>query len=213
MTLREPRTEVPDQGRVARLRRGFSHFACRWDHSSPDEPIRLYEEIDEQRMEVRKVEEFRDGRLIRTDTINDSNPSLSWEPVPPLADIDAPAEFAIEQLSGIGRPTIAVTVSVDQLRAGLPGHRPDQALIPAGTLRQMTCDADLMPIVLGSRSEVLDIGRSSRTIPAKIRRALIQRDHGCAFPGCDRPPGWTQAHHIVHWSKVGPTALFNLVHQ
>ncbi len=102
---------------------------------------------------------------------------------------------------------------MDQLRAGLPGHGPDQALIPAGTLRQMACDANLIPIVLGSRSEVLDIGRSSRTIPAKIRRALIQRDHGCAFPGCDRPPGWTQAHHIVHWSKGGLTALFNLVHQ
>ncbi len=129
-----------------------------------------------------------------------------------LADLTRLARaHRADPIPGTGRPTIAVTISVDQLRAGLPGHRPDQALIPAGTLRRMTCDADLIPIVLGSRSEVLDIGRSSRTIPAKIRRALIQRDQGCAFPGCDRPPGWTQAHHIVHWSKGGLTALFNLV--
>jgi hypothetical protein len=76
-----------------------SHFACRWDHDFPEEPIHLYEEIDEARMEVRKVEEFRDGRLVRADSINDGPTSLSWEPVPPLADIDAQIEFTIEPLT------------------------------------------------------------------------------------------------------------------
>ena len=76
-----------------------SHLAVRWDHSVADDPIRIYEELDAERMEVRKVEEFRDGRLIRTDTVNDSSTSLSWEPVPPLAEIDMQAEFTSEPVS------------------------------------------------------------------------------------------------------------------
>ena len=30
------------------------------------------------------------------------------------------------------------------------------------------------------------------------------------FPGCDRPPGWCHAHHIIHWIDHGPTDLDNL---
>ncbi|MFI5287277.1 MAG: HNH endonuclease signature motif containing protein [Candidatus Dormibacteria bacterium] len=37
------------------------------------------------------------------------------------------------------------------------------------------------------------------------------RDQGCRFPGCDRPPAWTDGHHIIHWSDGGPTELENLV--
>jgi len=40
---------------------------------------------------------------------------------------------------------------------------------------------------------------------------VVHRDGGCRFPGCDRPPGWCDAHHIVHWAHGGPTALDNLV--
>ena len=36
------------------------------------------------------------------------------------------------------------------------------------------------------------------------------RDRGCTFPGCDRPPGWTSAHHLTHWIHGGPTSLWNL---
>ncbi len=35
------------------------------------------------------------------------------------------------------------------------------------------------------------------------------RDRGCTFPGCDRPPGWTSAHHLIHWIHGGPTSLWN----
>jgi 5-methylcytosine-specific restriction endonuclease McrA len=37
------------------------------------------------------------------------------------------------------------------------------------------------------------------------------RDQGCRFPGCDRPPAWTDGHHIIHWADGGPTELENLV--
>jgi hypothetical protein len=45
-----------------------------------------------------------------------------------------------------------------------------------------------------------------------MQRALIIRDKGCAFPGCDRPPRFCQAHHVYEWVKhQGHTALHNLV--
>jgi hypothetical protein len=83
--------------------------------------------------------------------------------------------------------------------------------ISAGWARRLACDATVIPIVLGSNSEPLDVGRATRLIPPAMRRALIARDKGCAFPGCRRPPRWCDAHHIKHWSDGGETSLINLV--
>jgi hypothetical protein len=82
--------------------------------------------------------------------------------------------------------------------------------ITAATARRIACDAHTIPVVLGSRSEPLDVGRATYTVPQPMRRALIARDRGCTFPGCDRPPGWCDSHHIIHWADGGATALTNL---
>jgi hypothetical protein len=50
-----------------------------------------------------------------------------------------------------------------------------------------------------------------RLVPATLRRILVARDGGCVFPGCDRPPAYTQAHHVTPWSEGGPTTLDNCV--
>jgi Domain of unknown function (DUF222)/HNH endonuclease len=79
------------------------------------------------------------------------------------------------------------------------------------TTRRLSCDGWLVTAILDAHGAVLDIGRRSRIVPAPMRRAVIVRDGGCAFPGCGRPARWCQAHHIWHWSKGGPTKLDNLV--
>ena len=56
----------------------------------------------------------------------------------------------------------------------------------------------------------MDAGRSARTIPPSLRRALVARDRGCRFPGCDRPAEWTDGHHLRHWAHGGETTLQNL---
>ncbi len=61
-----------------------------------------------------------------------------------------------------------------------------------------------------SLSQPLDIGRSTRTVPAYLRKAVIQRDQHCQFPGCHQPPARCDAHHLIHWSQGGPTSLGNL---
>ncbi|HEX4754504.1 MAG TPA: HNH endonuclease signature motif containing protein, partial [Candidatus Dormibacteraeota bacterium] len=64
----------------------------------------------------------------------------------------------------------------------------------------------------GSRpGTTLSVGRATRTIPAAIRTALVLRDKGCRFPGCDRPAEWTDGHHIEHWADLGETEVPNLV--
>jgi len=83
--------------------------------------------------------------------------------------------------------------------------------ITAEAARRIACDASVIPIVLGGKSEPLDVGRATRTIPTGIRRAVVARDIGCIHPGCTAPAAWCQAHHVKHWADGGPTSLNNLV--
>ena len=82
-------------------------------------------------------------------------------------------------------------------------------LLTTDTIRRLACDADLIPAVLGSSGEVLDQGTVVRLFTPAQSRHLWLRDGGCTFPGCSRPPQWTDAHHLVHWADGGPTDLGN----
>jgi len=94
---------------------------------------------------------------------------------------------------------------------GMLGSSPPSTVfggpIPAEVARRIACDSKITPIVLGGKGEILDVGRSRYTFPAAIRKALEARDRGCTFPGCDRPPGWTEAHHVLPFSMGGETKL------
>ncbi len=81
--------------------------------------------------------------------------------------------------------------------------------ITAAQARMLACDARIIPAVLGTASQVLDVGTANRLFPPAIRRAIALRDKGCSFPGCDRPPGWTDAHHVSFWIDDGKTAYDN----
>ncbi|SDK78321.1 protein of unknown function [Lentzea albidocapillata subsp. violacea] len=81
--------------------------------------------------------------------------------------------------------------------------------VPATLVRRLACNAGVIPVVLGGRSEPMDIGRKARTFPASIRRLLVARDQGCTFPGCDRPPKHCDAHHLRFWSAGGETSVDN----
>jgi hypothetical protein len=109
-------------------------------------------------------------------------------------------------------PTLVLTLGYDQLlaqlgTAGLDGGEH----LSAAAARRLSCDALVIPAVLGGASQPLDLGRAVRTVSGPLRRALILRDKGCAFPGCDRPPAWCQGHHVTHWADGGETSLTNSV--
>jgi hypothetical protein len=75
----------------------------------------------------------------------------------------------------------------------------------------VACDVQVLPVVLGGAGQVLDAGRARRLATGPLRRALVVRDRGCAFPACDRPPRWCDGHHVRPWTRGGRTDLTNLV--
>ncbi|WP_157749536.1 hypothetical protein [Jatrophihabitans sp. GAS493] len=75
------------------------HFIAHWHHDDPNDPIRIYEEVGDDRTELRKVEEFRDGTLARADSINDGPTSLTWEPMPDIVEIEDQPDFSVELIS------------------------------------------------------------------------------------------------------------------
>jgi hypothetical protein len=127
------------------------------------------------------------------------------------------------------RPHLTLTVSPAVLRAGAGANARPAELSGVGPIhpasaRRIACDvvrtvvtvaapaADASPwAALTAPVLPLSVGRKSRTVPAHLRIALTLRDKGCRFPGCDRPPAWTDGHHIIHWVDGGPTELNNLV--
>ena len=106
---------------------------------------------------------------------------------------------------------LTVTTTLDGLRSGLArAGRLDTGLaMSAAALRMLACDALVVPAVLGTASEVLDLGRAQRDFNRAQRRATALRDRGCVAPGCDQPPSACHVHHMWWWIEGGPTDLAN----
>ncbi|GAA4117946.1 hypothetical protein GCM10022415_16320 [Knoellia locipacati] len=82
-------------------------------------------------------------------------------------------------------------------------------LVTPDTVRRWACDATIIPTVLDSCGEVVDLGRAQRLFtPAQIKRLWL-RDRHCTYPRCDAPAAWTDAHHLIHWADDGPSDLSN----
>jgi hypothetical protein len=125
------------------------------------------------------------------------------------------ANAAATPIDGGQRPHLTLTMSLNDLRdqignAHIAGAT-DLGTLNARQARRIACDATVVPLVLDSASQPLDVGRAKRTAPPGIRRALVWRDGGCAFPACDRSAPWTDSHHVKHWADGGETSLANMV--
>ncbi len=123
----------------------------------------------------------------------------------------AEAFLAGHAVTGTGGDRFQVMVHLDQDVLGPDGTfaatLEDGTHVSAETFRRVACDCGL--VAVGHAGERLDIGRRSRAIPPAIRRALMLRDRGCAFPGCTHTR-FLHGHHIRHWLHGGETSLENL---
>lgn len=81
--------------------------------------------------------------------------------------------------------------------------------ISAANIRRLACDADLLPALLGSAGEILDLGRTVRGFTPAQRRAIAIRDRGCVVPGCHRPASTNEYHHVKPWQEGGETSVDN----
>ncbi|WP_086667299.1 HNH endonuclease signature motif containing protein [Lentzea kentuckyensis] len=106
--------------------------------------------------------------------------------------------------------TLTVTMNYDDLANQVgQGMLDNHERVPAEQVRQLACDAGIIPVTLGTQSQPMNIGRKTRTFTAGIRRMLVIRDRGCAFPGCGRPPKQCDGHHVKHWADGGDTSVGN----
>jgi hypothetical protein len=134
---------------------------------------------------------------------------------------DALVEVAMKTLDTGGlpmqsnqRPHLQVTTTLETLLglAGAPAAEMEFSLpISSRMVERIACDCAVTRILLGSDSTVIDVGRARRVISAPTRKALVARDRHCVWPGCDRAATYTEGHHLLHWTRNGPTDLINLV--
>jgi hypothetical protein len=105
--------------------------------------------------------------------------------------------------------TVIVTIDRDDLTRdlGTAGLLGTDEKITAGDARRLACNAQILPAVLGGKSEILDFGRSRRLFSPAQHKALRFRDRQCRAEGCSIPATWCEAHHLQPWSKGGKTDL------
>ena len=107
--------------------------------------------------------------------------------------------------------TIVVTMTLGQLLADLDAAGvctlDTGGQVSAAEARRLACTAGIIPLVLGGKSEVLDVGRRRRFHTGAQRIAMAIRDKGCTAQNCDRPPAMCHAHHDIPWSEGGNTDL------
>ncbi|NYE00473.1 hypothetical protein BJY21_001657 [Kineosphaera limosa] len=115
----------------------------------------------------------------------------------------APGSVGVLATGDLGHHTIRSSV------AGCGTTRYGQVLSPAD-VRMLACDAQIIPAVLGTRSELLDLGHAHRLAKPGLVTALELRDKTCTYPGCRMPAAWTDKHHLIHWANGGPTTEWNM---
>jgi hypothetical protein len=98
---------------------------------------------------------------------------------------------------------------VDALRSGLGlAETSTGEVVTAAEARRLACTGGIVPVVLGGKSEVLELGRTRRLFSPAQRKAMAIRDRHCRAEGCDIPAAWCEAHHANKpWSQGGRTAL------
>ena len=126
--------------------------------------------------------------------------------------IEAIAAHWIPTAGGVGA-TVVVTMTyqqlIDQLDAAGVATLDSGSRISASQARRLACQAGIIPVVLGTRSVVLDAGQRCRFHTESMRIALGLRDRGCTAEDCDLPASMCHAHHDVPFSKGGATSVEN----
>ncbi|RXZ49069.1 HNH endonuclease [Agromyces fucosus] len=120
-----------------------------------------------------------------------------------LADIARLSLGAKQAPAALRQVTVVARIDAESLVGG-HGHATIDGIdqpVSVATARELAMSAGISPLLLDHRSEPLELGRAARLFTAAQKLALVERDGGCAWPACNRPPSHTQAHHIKWWKR------------
>jgi hypothetical protein len=152
--------------------------------------------------------------VVHDETLDGDAPRLSWSEQLGHAFTELVEHLPTEASAGFSRvgASVLVHIDLDRLHDQLGSARLDTGVhVSAGEARRLACNAGIIPAVLGSRSEPLDLGVEARFHNTAMRRASSIRHDSCAAEGCERPFAWCDMHHPHAWSRGGPTSLANSV--
>ena len=105
--------------------------------------------------------------------------------------------------------TVVVTMTLENLLGDsqTPALLDTGDRITADQARKLACEAGIIPMVLGGKSKILDLGRSKRLYDLHQRIAIRHRDKQCTTHGCDWPAAMCHVHHNTPWSRGGNTNI------
>jgi uncharacterized protein DUF222 len=119
-----------------------------------------------------------------------------------------------DKLGRRNRPHLNVVINAATLgTAALEGYFATTGMTTSpSTLQRLMCDGEFHRL-LHANGEILDYGRATRRIPNGLYNAVLLRDQGCRWKGCDRPPNQCDVHHVDEYSAGGETNIARLVMQ
>ena len=142
---------------------------------------------------------------VRTQRLMDdprTTPQIALDALVDLVKLGVAGDSA--HIVGAHKPTVRLHVTVADLnrRAGTAQFEGQTASVSIATAERHMCAEGFVPILFDKDGEqVMNVGRDERLFTTRQRIGLAARDGGCRFPDCDRPPSWTEAHHINEWNR------------
>jgi hypothetical protein len=106
-------------------------------------------------------------------------------------------------LLGSGAPIIRITVAEEALETGVGFGKiegQDEA-VSMDTVQRLLCGGDSIRMGFDQKGNVLDLEAEQRFFSKRQREVLAVKFGKCMDPNCDRPPSWTEAHHILQWVR------------
>ncbi|MDJ0376174.1 DUF222 domain-containing protein [Cryobacterium sp. PH31-L1] len=134
-------------------------------------------------------------------------------PTGPVGTADAapttPAETTGATKAPKNTPVTTTTQAVQSTRSiGPVGYfEGNPAPVSQETIDRHLCDTGYLGILFSQDGQPLNVGRDERLFNRDQRRALAARDGGCRWSDCDRPPSWSEAHHIENWADLGQSNI------
>ena len=131
-----------------------------------------------------------------------TTPQIALDALVDLVKLGVAGDSA--HIVGAHKPTVRLHVTARDLdrRAGTAQLEGQTASVSIATAERHLCATGFVPILFDKDGEqVMNVGRDERLFTNRQRVGLAARDGGCRFPDCDRPPSWTEAHHINEWDR------------
>ena len=187
------------------------------DKAVPERSLHLSRILDGRR-ELSGSFDPEGGAVIATALRLAATPDIDCEPARSPAQRRADALVDVcrrfldhqrDRRGGRHRPHLNIITTLPDLEHRGHGRLLDGSILDGTTVQRLCCDAGIHRVVTDGRSSILDYGTTTRTVPANLYNSLVIRDRHCRFPGCDRAPDWTEAHHVRWVTHGGATNLDN----